>query len=95
MKIKKVLVQPVVSEKSFAKAEEGIYVFRVDKNANKREIKQAVETSFDVKVDSVRTLNRKGKRIVDWATRNTSSRKDFKIAYIKLASGDSIEVFNT
>ena len=56
-----VLIAPVVSEKSYSLLDEGKYTFIVDPAANKTEIKIAVERIFDVKVDSVHTLNRKGK----------------------------------
>jgi large subunit ribosomal protein L23 len=91
MKTKTILIQPVVSEKGFTQAEEGIYTFRVAKNANKHEIKKAVESTFEVTVVKVRTLVRKGKTSVDWTTRRENKRKNFKIAYVKLKSGDEIE----
>ena len=56
-----ILLAPVVSEKSYGLLDEGKYTFIVDPRANKTEIKIAVERVFGVKVDSVNTLNRKGK----------------------------------
>ena len=56
-----ILVAPVVSEKSYGLLEEGKYTFLVDPRANKTEIKIAVERIFNVKVESVHTMNRKGK----------------------------------
>lgn len=62
-RILKVLLAPHVSEKATILAErDGQFVFKVAKDANKREIKKAVETLFEVEVESVRTLNMKGKR---------------------------------
>src|SRR6476469_2671136 len=55
-----VLLKPVVSEKSYALLDEGKYTFVVDPRANTTEIKIAVERVFNVKVDSVNTLNRQG-----------------------------------
>ena len=57
-----VLQRPVISEKSYALMDEGTYVFVVDPRASKIEIREAVETAFGVRVSSVNTLVRKGKR---------------------------------
>ena len=57
-----VIVKPVVSEKSYALLEENVYTFEVAKSASKPEIRDAVESIFDVKVLKVNTLNRDGKR---------------------------------
>nr|WP_207623366.1 50S ribosomal protein L23 [Dermacoccus nishinomiyaensis] len=85
-----VIIQPVVSEKSYALLDEGKYTFIVDPRANKTEIKIAIEQIFDVKVASVHTLNRKGK------TRRTrfgmGKRKDTKRAIVSLAEGN-IDIF--
>jgi large subunit ribosomal protein L23 len=56
------LIRPVVSEKSYALLDENKYTFIVQKDANKTEIRQAVELLFDVQVTGVNTINRKGKR---------------------------------
>ena len=85
-----IILAPVVSEKSYNLLDEGKYTFEVDPRANKTEIKTAIEKIFDVKVDSVNTLNRKGK------TRRTrfgeGRRKDTKRAIVKLREG-SIDIF--
>ncbi|MBC7561121.1 MAG: 50S ribosomal protein L23 [Dermatophilaceae bacterium] len=85
-----ILLAPVVSEKSYGLLDEGKYTFIVDPRANKTEIKIAVERIFGVKVDSVNTLNRKGK------TRRTrfglGKRKDTKRAIVTLKEG-SIDIF--
>ena len=85
-----ILLAPVVSEKSYGLLDEGKYTFVVDPRANKTEIKIAVERIFGVKVDSVNTLNRKGK------TRRTKfglgRRKDTKRAIVTLKEG-SIDIF--
>jgi large subunit ribosomal protein L23 len=93
MKTRKIIIQPVVSEKSFSRTEKDVYTFRVDRNANKQEIKKAIEDMFNVEVVKVNTINRKGKLMVNWQTRNISSRKDFKIAVVKLKEGDTIDIF--
>lgn len=59
--LREVLIAPVVSEKSYSLLDENKYTFVVKKDANKTQIRQAVEELFNVKVLSVNTLNRKGK----------------------------------
>jgi large subunit ribosomal protein L23 len=85
-----ILLAPVVSEKSYGLLDEGKYTFVVDPRANKTEIKIAVERVFGVKVDSVNTLNRRGK------TRQTrfglGRRKSTKRAIVTLKEG-SIDIF--
>ncbi|HEV3169549.1 MAG TPA: 50S ribosomal protein L23 [Actinocrinis sp.] len=56
------LIKPVVSEKSYALLDENKYTFIVHPDANKTQIRQAVELLFDVEVTGVNTINRKGKR---------------------------------
>ena len=57
-----IIFEPVVSEKSYdLVSDNNSYTFVVDRRANKTEIKQAIQTIFDVKVTSVNTINRKGK----------------------------------
>ncbi|TXR57790.1 50S ribosomal protein L23 [Quadrisphaera setariae] len=85
-----VLVAPVVSEKSYALLDQGKYTFLVDPRANKTEIKVAVEKVFGVKVASVNTLNREGKKR---RTRTgTGKRKDTKRAVVTLREG-TIDIF--
>lgn len=94
MSVNNIVIQPVVSEKSFSKSDVGVYMFRVDRSANKFEIKKEVERIFKVTVDKVNTLRRKGKKIINWSKgRSISSRKDFKIAIVTLKSGDTIDIF--
>jgi large subunit ribosomal protein L23 len=85
-----IILSPVVSEKSYSLIDDGKYTFVVDTRANKTEIKLAIEKIFNVKVDSVNTLNRQGK------TRRTKfgigKRKDTKRAIVTLKSG-SIDIF--
>ena len=85
-----ILIAPVVSEKSYSLLEEGKYTFIVDPRANKTEIKIAIERIFDVKVDSVHTMNRQGK------ARRTrfgiGKRKDTKRAIVTLREG-AIDIF--
>ena len=86
-----VLVAPVVSEKSYGLLDENKYTFLVAPDANKTEIKIAVEKVFGVKVVSVNTLNRPGK---NKRTRfGDGKRKDTKRAIVHVAAGDRIDIF--
>ena len=86
-----ILLRPVVSEKSYGLLDEGKYTFVVAPDANKTQIKQAVEEVFRVKVTGVNTINRPGKR------RRTrfgwGKRPDTKRAIVTLADGDRIDIF--
>ena len=86
-----VIIRPVVSEKSYGLIDEGKYTFVVAADANKTEIKIAVEKVFGVKVTAVNTINRQGK------TRRTRTglgkRANTKRAIVSLAEGDRIDIF--
>jgi large subunit ribosomal protein L23 len=85
-----ILLAPVVSEKSYGLLDEGKYTFLVDPRANKTEIRDAVEKVFGVKVASVNTLNRQGKKR---RTRvGVGKRKDTKRAVVTLKDG-TIDIF--
>jgi large subunit ribosomal protein L23 len=88
-----VIIRPVVSEKSYAGVELNRYTFLVHPDANKTEIKEAVQKIWDVQVTSVNTINRKGK--VKQRRNVTGKRADRKIAIITVREGDSIEIFET
>jgi len=86
-----VLIAPVVSEKSYGLLEQRQYTFLVPPNANKTQIKIAVEKVFKVRVESVNTLNRQGKRKrtrLGYGKRNNTKR-----AVVSLAEGDRIDLF--
>ncbi|MDR1236921.1 MAG: 50S ribosomal protein L23 [Propionibacteriaceae bacterium] len=87
-----VLLAPVVSEKSYGLLDENKYTFIVAPDANKTEIKIAVEQLFKVKVVAVNTINRAGKR------RRTRSgwgkRPDTKRAIVSVAEGQRIDIFS-
>jgi large subunit ribosomal protein L23 len=86
-----VILAPVISEKSYGLIEEGTYTFLVRPEANKTEIKIAVEQIFNVRVLNVNTANRQGKRK---RTRyGYGKRKDTKRALVSLQPGDTIEIF--
>ena len=86
-----VIIRPVVSERSYALMEENKYTFEVAKDANKFQIKDAVEELFNVKVTRVNTLSVKPKtKRVRYVAGKTRS---WKKAIVTLAEGDTIEVF--
>jgi large subunit ribosomal protein L23 len=86
-----VLISPVISEKSYALLDENKYTFVVAPDANKTQIKIAVEQVFGVKVTSVNTLNREGKRL---RTRTGFGRRaSTKRAIVTVAAGDRIDIF--
>jgi large subunit ribosomal protein L23 len=92
---KTVLLRPVISEKSYALMDTGTYVFVVDPRASKLEIRQAVEQAFSVRVSSVNTLNRKGKRKRNRKKATFGHRPDTKRAIVRLAGDDRIELFES
>ncbi|WP_131748553.1 50S ribosomal protein L23 [Frankia sp. Cppng1_Ct_nod] len=86
-----VIIKPVVSEKSYGLLDENVYTFIVRPDANKTEIKIAVQQIFNVRVTRVNTINRPGKRKRTkggWGQRRSTKR-----AMVSLAAGDSIEIF--
>jgi len=95
--IRLVIQRPIVTEKgTVLKEEMNRYIFRVDVNANKRQIKKAVETMFSVKVNDVRTAVYRGKRtvVMNRAGRFEGYKSSWKKAYVTLAQGDSIDLFD-
>jgi len=90
-----VVIRPVVSEKSYASYDENVYTFVVAPDANKVEIKQAIEEIFNVKVKNVNTLNRSGKRKRNRRTGGWGNRVGQKRAIVSLAEGQTIEIFGS
>jgi large subunit ribosomal protein L23 len=86
-----VLLAPVVSEKSYSLLDQNKYTFLVAPDANKTEIKIAVEKVFGVKVVNVNTLNRAGKR--KRTLIGIGKRKDSKRAIVEVAAGSRIDIF--
>jgi large subunit ribosomal protein L23 len=82
---------PHLSEKSHLAAEKNQVVLKVRTDATKKEIRQAVELLFEVKVDGVQVVNVKGK--TKRFQRSLGRRADWKKAYVKLAEGSSVEEF--
>ena len=93
------ILRPVVTEKTTTQMEDGpVYTFIVDRDANKVEIARAVEDIFDVRVVDVRTMRYPGKprrSIMARLARNYAKgkRASFKKAVIRLAEGESIELY--
>src|SRR3954469_3689043 len=86
-----ILLAPVVSEKRYGLLDENKYTFLVAPDANKTEIKIAVETVFNVRVLNVNTVYRQGQRKRTRA--GFGRRNDTKRAIVSLAAGDRIEIF--
>jgi large subunit ribosomal protein L23 len=86
-----ILIAPVISEKSYGLLDQNKYTFIVSPDSNKSQIKIAVEQVFGVKVTSVNTSNREGKRI---RTRfGYGRRAATKRAIVSVAAGDRIDIF--
>jgi large subunit ribosomal protein L23 len=86
-----IIIRPVVSEKSYGLLDENVYTFVVRPSANKTEIKIAIQKIFNVRVTSVNTLNRPGKR--KRTRHGWGQRRATKRAIVTLAPGDAIELF--
>jgi large subunit ribosomal protein L23 len=87
-----VVLAPVVSEKTYDLIEKAnTYTFEVDPRARKNEIRDAVESIFEVKVLRVNTMNRQGKR--KRSGYRMGKRKDTKRALVTLAEGNAIDLF--
>lgn len=92
-------VTPRATEKAYGLVtKNNVYVFNVPMTANKQEIVSAVETQFEVKVTNIKTLVQSGKAIRFSRGKNrapgSTHRKDTKKAYVTLAEGSSIQVFD-
>jgi large subunit ribosomal protein L23 len=86
-----IIIAPVVSEKSYSELNKNWYTFLVHPDANKTTIKIAIQQIFNVRVETVNTLNRQGKR--KRTRTGWGKRKDTKRALVKLVDGDRIEAF--
>lgn len=90
-----IIIEPVVSEKSYALLESNVYTFIVHPDARKPEIHDAIEAIFNVKVLKVNTQNRAGKVQTNRRVNKTGRRPDTKRAFVTLAAGDRIELFES
>jgi len=86
-----VIIRPVISEKTVALSEAGKYTFRVDDRAHKTQIRQAVQSLFDVTVIGVRTASVKAKPKRRGQT--AGHRRRWKKAIVQIQEGDTIPIF--
>jgi large subunit ribosomal protein L23 len=93
MDARQVIIKPIVSEKSYGLLDNNVYVFQVHTDANKIEIRQAIEEIFGVKVDRVNTLNREGKRKRNRRKMTFGKRANTKRAMVTLKGDDRIDLF--
>lgn len=93
------LLQPRATEKTYLEQAKRTYAFFVTEEASKQAVKARVEKDYNVKVTDVRILTRKGKKCRfsrgKHAYPGTAFRRDRKLAYVTLAEGNSIKVFET
>lgn len=92
MELKDILIRPLITEKTTTfLGNDRTYAFEVGLDANKRQVKRAIESFYGVSVDSVRTLVVRGK--VKRFGRHFGKRKNWKKAYVTLTEGDSINIY--
>lgn len=92
MELKDILVRPLVTEKTMAQlGNEQTYAFEVGLGANKIQIKRAIESFYGVRVDRVRTMVIRGK--VKRFGRRWAKRSNWKKAYVTLAAGESLDLY--
>jgi large subunit ribosomal protein L23 len=91
MDASQIIIRPVVSEKSYVLAAADKYTFRVHPDAHKTQIRQAVETLFDVRVVEVRTLSVKSKPKRRGLT--SGRTRAWKKAVVQVRAGDTIPIF--
>lgn len=88
------IIRPVITEKTLKLIDElNQYVFEVDKRSDKKEVKRSVEEKYNVKVEKVRIVNIRGKRVTWGNKRIPGSKKDQKKAVVTLSSKDKIDEF--
>lgn len=89
---------PRATEKAYGQSLNNVYVFNAPLTANKQQIVAAVEAQFEVKVTNIKTLVQNGKAVRfsrgKRAQPGNTTRRDSKKAYVTLAKGDSIKVFD-
>ena len=96
--MKNISIFPRATEKAYAQSKKNVYVFEAPTGVNKQEITAAVEKQYGVKVVNIKTLVQDGKAIRyskgKRAMPGKTNRKDFKKAYVTLAEGNSIKMFD-
>jgi large subunit ribosomal protein L23 len=91
MRISKIVIKPVLTEKSMALEADSKYVFRVEPKASKGAIKDEMKRLYDVDVTEVRTMVMPGKKRRITGTRNFTKTKSWKKAIVKVKEGQKIE----
>ena len=91
MEPSQVIIRPVISEKSYVLASAGKYTFRVHPDAHKTQIRQAVESLFDVHVQEVRTVSVKSKPKRRGVSRGRT--RAWKKALVQVRAGETIPIF--
>lgn len=91
-----ILKRPIVTEKISTQNERGVYGFVVDKGANKLQIRDAIEKTYGVSVDQVRTMNYQGKKKSRYTKARvvTGRSTGFKKAIVQVAEGDIIDFYS-
>lgn len=94
-----ILVTPVTTEKAYGLSQKNVYVFNVPLEANKNEIVDAIKAQYDIDVVAIKTLVQQGKAVRFSRGKNrypgTTKRTDSKKAYVTLAAGSSLALFET
>ncbi|MCI7003412.1 MAG: 50S ribosomal protein L23 [Eubacteriales bacterium] len=95
MKAHDIIIKPILTEKSYKGLANKVYTFKVAKDANKIEIKKAIEEIFDVKVEKVNTLNVKGKTKAQNTKqgRTVGKTSDYKKAIVTLTKDSKTIAF--
>src|SRR5690606_40761679 len=92
-----IIVAPVKTEKAYGLSQKNVYVFNVPLNANKNEITDAITEQYGVEVRAIKTLVQSGKAVRYSRGKNrypgTTTRSDSKKAYVTLAEGSSLAIF--
>lgn len=90
-----IALRPRMSEKTYELSQQGVFVFVVDKEINKHQVAEAVESTYDVTVTNVRMIVQQGKAKRAYRNKRfvNGVRSDFKKAYVTLKEGDSIPIF--
>jgi large subunit ribosomal protein L23 len=92
-----ILVTPVTTEKAYGLSQKNIFVFNVPVTSNKQQVVASVEAQYGVKVAAIKTLVQSGKAIRFSRGKNrypgTTTRTDSKKAYVTLAAGSTINIF--
>lgn len=93
MIIANIVKKPIITEKSLADAQMGIFTFEVDKHANKQQIKEKIESLFKVHVKKITGATFKGKKRLVGKKRTPVYEPDRKKAWVKLLPSEKIDLF--